>query len=188
LYRVRLKASVPLPESTAHWKWAESESNDETPRVPGTPEAIQIHRTKAMNSARTSTVPSAPWLKFLALLAVLFGLMTIKEGGSVLFVPAARQAAGNFVPFVLWFNFIAGFWYIIAGVGIWFRRRWAAQLSAIIATLTVVTFLAFGVHIFSGGLYEVRTIAAMTLRSVVWLVIAISQRSSSDPTDQVKEP
>ena len=39
---------------------------------------------------------------------------------------AARQAAGHYVPFVLWFNFLAGFAYIVAGVGLWMRRRWAA--------------------------------------------------------------
>ena len=31
---------------------------------------------------------------------------------------AARAAAGQFMPFVLWFNFIAGFAYVVAGVGL----------------------------------------------------------------------
>ena len=46
-------------------------------------------------------------LKVLAAVAVAFGLMTLKEGGAVLFVDGAgRQAAGSYVPFVLWFNFL----------------------------------------------------------------------------------
>lgn len=114
--------------------------------------------------------------KFLSIFAILFGLMTIREGGSSLFVESARIAAGNYVPFVLWFNFVAGFGYVIAGVGIWRQHKWAAQLSLAIAVLTVLVFLAFGLHIYFGGLYETRTVAAMTLRSAVWLGIAFSQR------------
>jgi hypothetical protein len=123
------------------------------------------------------TVPQPNGVKLLSVFAVLFGLVTIKAGGSVLFVESARQAAGTYVPFVLWFNFVAGFGYVVAGVGIWRQQRWAAQISAVIAILTVVVFLAFGLHIFSGGLYETRTVAAMTLRAAAWLGIAYSQRS-----------
>ena len=116
-------------------------------------------------------------VKLLSVFAVLFGLVTIKEGGSVLFVDSARQAAGDYVPFVLWFNFLAGFGYVVAGVGIWRQQRWAAKLAAVIAFLTLAVFLAFGLHIFSGGLFETRTVAALTLRSTVWLGIAFSQRA-----------
>jgi len=56
------------------------------------------------------------WLRLAAVVAVAFGLLTIKEGGTILFGDeAARAAAGNYVPFVLWFNFMAGFAYVIAG-------------------------------------------------------------------------
>ena len=115
--------------------------------------------------------------KSLSVFTVLFGLVTIKAGGSVLFVDSARQAAGDYGPFVLCFNFVAGFGYVTAGVGIWQQEKWAAQLSAVIAFLTLAVFLAFGLHIFSGGLFETRTVAAMTLRSTVWLGIAFSQRA-----------
>ncbi len=49
-------------------------------------------------------------IRAMSLIAVGFGLLTIKEGGAILFGGEAAQAsAGNFVPFVLWFNFLAGF-------------------------------------------------------------------------------
>ena len=86
--------------------------------------------------------------------------------------PAARQSAGAYVPFVLWFNFAAGFAYVVAGIGLWLQRRWAVWLAAAIAAATLLVFAAFGVHVLSGGAYEMRTVAAMTLRSVVWLAIA----------------
>lgn len=116
--------------------------------------------------------PIAFWL--ISIVAILFGMLTIKSGGMVLFTEGeAHQAAGDYVPFVLWFNFMAGFAYIVAGIGLWLQRRWAASLALIIAVATVMVFIALGVHIYSGGAYEMRTVVAMSLRSGVWTTIAL---------------
>jgi hypothetical protein len=112
------------------------------------------------------------WIGNAALFAMLFGLLTIISGGRVLFNSVSRQAAGNYVPFVVWFNFLAGFAYIAAGIGLWFLRQWSTWLSFLIAGGTLMIFAAFGVHILSGGAYEIRTVAALGLRSAVWLVIS----------------
>jgi hypothetical protein len=99
--------------------------------------------------------------------------MTLREGGAVLFVDgAARVAAGDYVPFVLWFNFLAGFAYVVAGTGLVFGRPWAGRIALIIAAATLIVFVALGVHIVGGGAFEMRTVVAMTLRSVVWCSIA----------------
>jgi len=111
-------------------------------------------------------------LRAAAIVAVLFGLTTIASGGNALFGgAAARQAAGAYLPFVLWFNFLAGFAYVAAGAGLWQRRRWAAILALAIAGATLLVFAAFGVHVGNGGAYEMRTVGAMTLRSLVWIAI-----------------
>lgn len=113
-----------------------------------------------------------PWA--LSLVAVAFGLLTIKAGGTVLFGDeAARAAAGKYVPFVLWFNFLAGFAYVVAGIGLWLRQRWAAWLAIAIAAATAVTFAAFGAHVVAGGAYEPRTVVAMSLRTLIWVIIAV---------------
>jgi uncharacterized membrane protein (DUF2068 family) len=102
-----------------------------------------------------------------------FGLLTLREGAAVLFVDgAARHADGHYVPFVLWVNFLAGFAYVIAGGGLWLRRRWAAWLASAIALATALVFLAFGVHVLLDGAWEQRTPIAMTLRTLVWTGIA----------------
>lgn len=121
---------------------------------------------------KTLKLKCSIWLRAAALFAVLFGLLTLVSGGTVLFDAAARQAAGNYVPSVLWFNFLAGFAYLIAGVGLWFRQRWAVWLSFVIAGATLVVFIIFGGYILSGGSYELRTLGAMSLRTVVWFVIS----------------
>jgi hypothetical protein len=76
------------------------------------------------------------------------------------------------VPFVLWFNFLAGFAYVVAGIGLWLQQRWAVWLAVAIAMATALTFAAFGVHVYSGGAYELRTVIAMSLRTLVWVTIA----------------
>ncbi|ODU01479.1 hypothetical protein [uncultured Thiobacillus sp.] len=112
-------------------------------------------------------------VRVISLAAVGFGLLTIREGGTILFGDAAaRAAAGAYVPFVLWFNFAAGFAYVAAGAGLWLQQRWAVRLAAAIALATAITFAAFGAHVASGGAYELRTVIAMSVRTLVWAAIA----------------
>lgn len=123
----------------------------------------------------TSTQPQQRRLqiKAISLVAIGFGLLTIKEGGTILFGDeVARAAAGNYVPFVLWFNFLAGFAYVGAGAGLWLSQRWAVWLAIAIAAATFFAFAALGEHVDSGGTYERRTVIAMSLRTLVWMTIA----------------
>jgi uncharacterized membrane protein (DUF2068 family) len=110
-------------------------------------------------------------LKGLALAAVVFGLVTMVSGGRALFGSVeVRAAMGHTVPFVLGFNFLAGFLYVLAGAGLWRGKRWAAHLSLLLAVSTLAVFAAFGIHVFDGGAYETRTLGAMSLRSLFWMV------------------
>ena len=112
-------------------------------------------------------------LKVVATVAILFGALTIFSGGRALFGgPEAGAAVGNAVPFVLWFNFLAGFAYIVAGTGLLLRRPWAIRLAWAIAIATLLVFAAFGIHVIAGGAFEMRTVGAMTLRSVFWIAVA----------------
>lgn len=125
-------------------------------------------------------------LKGLALTAVVFGLLTIVSGGRALFGSTeVRAALGHTVPFVLWFNFLAGFLYVLAGTGLLRGKRWATHLSLLLAISTLVVFAAFGVHVFSGGAYETRTLGAMTLRSLFWIALAAASfRAKNMPRTQ----
>lgn len=122
----------------------------------------------------TITNSSRRALNIAAGVAVVFGALTIVSGGLALFgSDETRAGVGNAVPFVLWFNFLAGFAYVIAGIGLYLRHRPAIWVSIGILAATFMVFLAFGMHISQGGAYEMRTVGAMILRMGVWAVISI---------------
>ncbi|MBN8607026.1 MAG: hypothetical protein J0L81_08930 [Caulobacterales bacterium] len=128
-------------------------------------------------------------LRALAFFAIAFGALTIKEGGGVLFGPdAARAAAGDYVPFVLWTNFLLGFVYVAAGLGLWLRQRWGLLLAALIVAVTLATFAAFALHIALGGAFEARTLVAMSIRALVWGLIYFAARRLLRPMNARPAP
>jgi len=118
-------------------------------------------------------------------IAVVFGALTIFSGGLALFgSPAAQAAAGNAVPFVLWFNFLSGFVYVLAGIGIGMRRAWGGTLATILAVAILAVFALLGWHVYRGGAYEMRTVGAMVLRAAVWIGIALYLRRAGASPDR----
>ena len=105
--------------------------------------------------------------------AAVFGTLTLVSGGTALFgSQATRDLYGNTVPFVLWFNFLAGGAYLIAAWGLFRSARWAAWLAAAIALATLAVAAAFALTVLSGSPYEPRTVGALALRSLFWIVVA----------------
>ena len=128
-----------------------------------------------MTAMSVQSIARPRWAVAVAAVVVLFGVLTILSGGRAIFGDAdARAAVGNAVAFVLWFNFLCGFAYILAGIGLFMWKRWAAPLSVGIAIATVLVFVVFGWHVAMGGAFEMRTVGAMILRSGVWIAIAIA--------------
>lgn len=108
-----------------------------------------------------------------AIVALAFGALTVLSGGRALFGSAeAKAAVGNAVPFVLWFNFLAGFAYILAGIGLFLRHPPAVWISIGIFASTALVALAFAVHMMQGA-FEMRTVGAMILRTGVWAGISV---------------
>lgn len=125
--------------------------------------------------AANQALPARPsWARPVALGAAIFGLATLVAGGSALFGSSeAKNIAGQVVPFVLWFNFLAGFVYLAAAHAIFWWRPWAFPAAAMVAVGTILVGIALAIHIAGGGAFEVRTLGAMALRGGVWSVIAL---------------
>lgn len=69
-------------------------------------------------------------LRLLSGVALAFGAVTVFSGGRALFGDVRERASvDNAVDFVLWFNFIAGFFYMLAGVALFSRWRWGVVLA-----------------------------------------------------------
>ena len=126
-------------------------------------------------TATTNAMASGPlWTKGAAVLALIFGVMTIVSGGSVLFgSEAVRTGAGDVMAFVLWFNFAAGFAYVAAAYGIWRSASWAFTLSVGIAASTLAVAATFALVALAGTAFEMRTVAALILRVSIWAGISV---------------
>ena len=112
-----------------------------------------------------------------AVIVLVFGLLTIAAGGSVLFGPAeVSSLAGQTVSFVLWFNFLAGFFYLAAGYGFWKGEDWAQGLAGLIALTSAAVFVMLLFYIVDGHAFEVRTPVAMGFRLCVWVLIYLYAR------------
>ena len=116
---------------------------------------------------------SSRLLKALSAVGVVFGALTVFSGWQGLFGDAATRAAlGHTVGFVLWFNFLAGFAYVAAGLGLWRGERWGLILATALALGTALVAAAFGLHVLGGGAFEMRTVGALALRLGFWAVVA----------------
>lgn len=145
-----------------------------------------------------SAVPSSPndtqpvksrmrprWVRVAAIAAAVFGLATIVSGAGTLFGPQeVRAAAGAVVQFVLWFNFLAGFAYLVGAYALYRRRRWALGAAATIAGATAIVAIAFTVYTVSGGAFSWRTPGALLLRFGFWTAIAWGLFRNTQPTDR----
>lgn len=113
-------------------------------------------------------------IKWLSIAAIVFGVLTVFSGSQALFGSAAARAElGQVVPFVLWFNFSAGFVYVLAGAGLLLAKRWAAPAAWFLAASTVLVSLAFAAHVGAGGAFEMRTAGALLIRSLFWIAVSI---------------
>jgi hypothetical protein len=95
-------------------------------------------------------------------------VLTVASGGTTL---RGVIDMGAIVPFVLWFNFLAGFAYVACGVLLWRGNRAALPLALLILAGTLAMFAAFGWHVLAGAAHEARTLGAMTLRTGFWIAM-----------------
>ncbi|WP_170397487.1 MULTISPECIES: hypothetical protein [Ruegeria] len=119
--------------------------------------------------------PSPPWIRPAAIAAAFFGLLTIFSGGTALFGGAAAKAAvGDAVPLVLWFNFLAGFVYLLGAFALYKSLIWAHRIAWVIGLSTLLVFAVLVVVALIGTPFEWRTVGAMIIRTGFWLAIAVA--------------
>lgn len=107
------------------------------------------------------------------IILIAFALLTIFMSSSVLFDWfGIRTKEGNYVPFIVKTNLTMGIIYLIAAYGSIKSKKWPFWLMLSAVLVLLFAFVAFYIHIQSGGLYETKTIGAMTFRIVFTLLMA----------------
>lgn len=106
-----------------------------------------------------------------AAVAVLFGIMTLYAGGSVL-----RGADPGYVVFrpLLIYNATMGAAYIAAGLAIGRNPLWGQRAAGLIFGLNLLVLAAILIVYRNGGAVAVESLGAMTFRTTVWLALFLA--------------
>lgn len=114
-------------------------------------------------------------LKITAIALLLFALLTLFLSSSVIFdLFGIRAKEGNYVPLVVWANFISSILYLAAAYGLFKMKKWSVWLLAISVVILVAAFIGLKLHISEGGLYEVKTVNAMIFRIGLTALLAVA--------------
>jgi len=107
-------------------------------------------------------------------LIVCFGFLTLFMSTSVIFdLFGVRELEGNYVPFIVWINFASSLFYLLAGYGYWFRKKWAYNVLAVNVLLLLIGLVALFIYINEGGVYESRTVFAMIFRIALTVFLLV---------------
>lgn len=100
--------------------------------------------------------------------AVLFGAVTLFAGGGVLL--GSDPGYEVFLPLLV-FNTAMGLAYLAAGTAVWRSVNVGRNAAGTIFLLNLLVFVGILVVYRSGGAVAVESLRAMTLRTVVWLIL-----------------
>ena len=103
-----------------------------------------------------------------AAIACLFGLATLFAGSRVLL--GSDPGYMVFRPLLI-YNTIMGVAYLAAGITIWRSLILGRYAAGAIALLNILALLGIILIYRSGGTVAVDSLGAMTIRTVVWLVL-----------------
>lgn len=102
-------------------------------------------------------------------LAIFPGLLSIKEGGSVLLGITTKTYI--VLPWLVWYNVLLGFIAVIIGIGIWKQRAWAARNAVTILTLHGLVLMILIILLAFKEPVAINSIMAMLFRTTLWSAI-----------------
>jgi hypothetical protein len=100
-----------------------------------------------------------------------FGLLTLFLSSSVIFDWfGIRAKEGSYVLFIVWANFISSLLYHISAYGFLKIKSWTFKTLSVATVILIVALIGLFIHIYSGGIYETKTVYAMLFRISVTIV------------------
>jgi hypothetical protein len=106
--------------------------------------------------------------RVLAIIAILFGIATLFAGGRVLL--GSNPGYAVYLP-LLAYNTAMGAAYVAAGTLAWFNARRGKYAAAAILILNALVLAAVAYLYTRQAGVAIQSVGAMTLRTVVWLVL-----------------
>lgn len=99
---------------------------------------------------------------------IAFGLISLFMTISIILdLFDMRAKEGNYVLFVVWANFVCGILYVISGFCFLYNKKIATFFLAVASIILVITFAELFYHINQGIVYETKTVAAMSFRTIL---------------------
>ncbi len=114
-----------------------------------------------------------------AMLALVVGLLTIVEGGSVLL--GLETKPYPVLPWLLWYNVAFGFLSLLAGAGLWTEKGIAAMLARVILFCHATVLLLLLIISLVGATVAAVSMMAMFFRTAIWTAINLLLRGREDP-------
>ena len=112
-------------------------------------------------------------LKLSAAIVAIFGLLSLFMTGSIIFdLFNIRVAEGNYIPFIVYTNFICSFIYLFAAYGFLVQNRLTTGSLFIAGALLIIAYIGLVFYINYGGSYETKTVKAMLFRIAVTTLLA----------------
>ena len=97
--------------------------------------------------------------------ALLFGLLTIFAGGSVILdLFGMRAKEGNYVSYVVWASFISGILYIFAAYGFFKNKIWTKTILMYAIYILLAGFVGLIIWILQKEPYETAIIFKLSFR------------------------
>jgi hypothetical protein len=111
----------------------------------------------------------------IASVLAVFGVLTLFLSSSVILdLFGIRAREGNFVLFIVWANLISSLLYLVAAYGFVKAKEWTVKPLGISVLVLTLAFTGLIIHIYTGGIYETKTIGAMVFRIIATILFAVS--------------
>jgi len=109
-----------------------------------------------------------------ALLAIIPGVLSIKEGGSVLL--GLSTPSYHVLPWLVTYNVVLGFVSVIAGAGIWMVRDVSLKLATTILSFHGLVLMVLLILFAFKEQVAPISIMAMLFRTTIWTIIVLLVR------------
>jgi hypothetical protein len=112
-------------------------------------------------------------MKVSAVLVGILGVVSLFMTSSIIFdLFEIREKEGNYVPFIVYANFVCSFLYLYCSYGFFTKNRWTTILLFVAVGILILAYIALIIYIQVGGIFEMKTVKAMLGRISLTIVLA----------------